>query len=445
MAEPGNSRQKGLIAWFAGNHVAANLLMFLIIAFGVVSSFTIRKQTTPDFEVNQVVVRVPYLGAAPQEVEEGVVIKIEEAIQDVPGIVKINSTASEGMGAVRVEISTETDINEILTEIKTRVDAISTFPGLTEKPIIYKQEFQLHVVFLTVTGDLDAYARKAMADEIREELLRIPEVNAVDILGDRPYEISVEVSEQDLRQYGLTMSEISQAIRASSVDMPGGSIRSEGGDILLRTEGQVYTGQEFSQLVLRTYPDGTRLTLDDVATIRDGFVETNGFARYLGKDSAALRVLAVGQQSELRTAAAVKQYVEAKNNTLPNDVQIEIWVDRSFYLQDQLNMMVKNMLQGALLVCLLLTLFLRWKVAGWVIVGIPITFFGAMWLMPHGPWPVTVNTVSLFGFILVLGIVVDDAIIIGESIYTKVRADGHTLDNVIAGAHREPRCRCSHR
>ena len=436
MAEPGNSRQKGLIAWFAGNHVAANLLMFLIIAFGVVSSFTIRKQTTPDFEVNQVVVRVPYLGAAPQEVEEGVVIKIEEAIQDVPGIVKINSTASEGMGAVRVEISTETDINEILTEIKTRVDAISTFPGLTEKPIIYKQEFQLHVVFLTVTGDLDAYARKAMADEIREELLRIPEVNAVDILGDRPYEISVEVSEQDLRQYGLTMSEISQAIRASSVDMPGGSIRSEGGDILLRTEGQVYTGQEFSQLVLRTYPDGTRLTLDDVATIRDGFVETNGFARYLGKDSAALRVLAVGQQSELRTAAAVKQYVEAKNNTLPNDVQIEIWVDRSFYLQDQLNMMVKNMLQGALLVCLLLTLFLRWKVAGWVIVGIPITFFGAMWLMPHGPWPVTVNTVSLFGFILVLGIVVDDAIIIGESIYTKVRADGHTLDNVIAGAHR---------
>ena len=276
------TEHKGIIAWFASNHVAANLLMFLIVAFGVVSSFSIRKQTTPDFDVNQVIVRVPYLGAAPQEVEEGVVIKIEEAIQDVPGIAEVNSTASEGMGVVRIEAATGTDINQILTEVKNRVDSISTFPGLTEKPIIYKMEFQLHVVFLTVTGDLDEYARKAMADEIQEELLRIPEVNSVDILGDRPYEISIEVSEHVLRQYGLTMSEISQAVRNSSVDMPGGSIRSEGGDILLRTEGQVYTGQEFADLVLRTYSDGTRLTLDDVATIQDGFVETNGFARYKG-------------------------------------------------------------------------------------------------------------------------------------------------------------------
>ena len=428
--------QQGLIAWFASNHVAANLLMFLIIAFGVVSSFSIRKQTTPDFEVNQVIVRVPYLGAAPQEVEEGVVIKIEEAIQDVPGIKEVNSTASEGMGVVRIEAATGTDINQVLTEVKNRVDSISTFPALTEKPVIYKLEFQLHVVFLTVTGDLDEYARKAMADEIQEELLRIPEVNSVDILGDRPYEISIEVSEYVLRQYGLTMSEISQAIRNSSVDMPGGAIRSEGGDILLRTEGQVYTGQEFADLVLRTYPDGTRLTLGDIATIQDGFVETNGFARYKGVPAASLRVLAVGQQSELKTADVVKQYVEEKNQSLPDDVQIEVWVDRSFYLQDQLNMMVQNMLQGALLVCLVLTLFLRWKVAAWVIVGIPITFFGAMWLMPLGPWPVTNNTISLFGFILVLGIVVDDAIIIGESIYTKIRADGHTLDNVISGAKR---------
>jgi len=430
------TEQKGVIAWFASNHVAANLLMFLIIAFGVVSSLTIRKQTTPDFEINQVVVRVPYLGAAPQEVEEGVVVKIEEAIQDVPGIVKINSTATEGMGTVRAETDTGADLNQILTEIKTRVDAISTFPGLTEKPIIYKQEFQLHVVFLTVTGDLDEYQRKAIGDEIREELLRIPEVNAVDILGDRPYEISIEVSEQVLREYGLTMSEVSQAVRDSSIDMPGGTIRSEGGDILLRTEGQVYTGHEFERLVLRTYPDGTRLTLGDIATIEDGFVETNGYARYMGKPTASMRVLAIGQQSELKTAAAVKRYVEQKNRSLPDGVEIELWVDRSFYLQDQLNMMVQNMVQGAILVCLVLTLFLRWKVAAWVIVGIPITFFGAMWLMPHGPWPVTINTISLFGFILVLGIVVDDAIIIGESIYTRIRADGHTLDNVIAGAKR---------
>ena len=433
---PGTTSQKGIIAWFASNHVAANLLMVLILAFGIVSSVTIRKQTTPDFELNMIQVRVPYLGAAPEEVEEGVVIKIEEAIQDIPGIVEINSQAREGRGDVTIEVATGANINEVLTEVKTKVDAISTFPALTEKPVIYKQEVPIHVVFLTVTGNLDAYARKEIGMEIRDDLMRIPSVNQVQILGDRDYEISIEVSEQVLRQYGLTMSEISQAIRNTSVDMPGGAIRSDGGDILLRTEGQVYTGQEFSQLTLRTFPDGTRLTLGDIATIQDGFVETNGYARYMGKPTASMRVMALGQQNELATAADVKQYVAEKQKTLPDGVDIEVWVDRSFYLADRLDMMIKNMIQGAVLVCLILALFLRLKVAMWVIVGIPIAFFGAMWLMPHGPWPVTINTISLFGFILVLGIVVDDAIVIGESIYTKIRADGHTLDNVILGARR---------
>jgi multidrug efflux pump subunit AcrB len=430
------SSESGLIAWFASNHVAANLLMVLILAFGVISSFTIRKQTTPDFELNWVQIRVPYLGAAPQEVEEGVVVKIEEAIQDIPGIAEINSRAFEGLGSVTVEVASGEDINEILTEVKTRIDAISTFPGLTEKPVIYKQEVPVHVVFLTITGDLNEFARKTIGQDIRDELMLIPSVSQVQILGDRDYEISIEVSEQVLRQYGLTMSEISQAIRNSSIDMPGGSIRSEGGDILLRTEGQVYTGQEFAQLVLRTFPDGTRLTLGDIANIEDGFVETNGYARYMGQPSASMRVMAIGQKNELKTAAEVREYVEQKSGSLPDGVNIEVWVDRSFYLQDRLDMMIKNMAQGAVLVCLILALFLRLKVAAWVIVGIPITFFGALWLMPLGPWPVSMNTISLFGFILVLGIVVDDAIIIGESIYTKIRADGHTLDNVVRGAQR---------
>ncbi len=436
MSQPSVTIQKGIIAWFAANHVATNLLMFLIIAFGIFSSFSIRKQTTPDFELNLVQVRVPYLGAAPQEVEEGVVIKIEEAVQDIPGIVEINSRAREGLGSVTIEVASGEDINEILNEVKTKVDAISTFPALTEKPVIYKQEVPIHVVFLTVNGDLDEYARKAIALEMRDELMRFPSVNQVQILGDRDYEISVEVSEHVLRQYGLTMSEISEAIRNSSIDMPGGAIRTKAGDILLRTEGQVYTGQEFADLVLRTFPDGTRLTLGDVADIQDGFVETDSYSRYMGQPSASMRVMAIGQQNELKTAATVKEYVERKQESMPDGVNIEVWVDRSYYLQDRLDMMVKNMLQGAFLVCLILSLFLRMRVAGWVIIGIPIAFFGALWVMPHGPWPVSINTISLFGFILVLGIVVDDAIIIGESIYTKIRADGHNLENVISGARR---------
>jgi len=430
------SSEKGIIAWFASNHVAANLLMLLIIAFGIVSAFTIRKQTTPDFELNMIQIRVPYLGAAPQEVEEGVVIKVEEAIQDIDGIVEVNSEAREGLGSVIAEVATGEDINEILGEIKTRVDAISTFPALTEKPVIYKQEVPFHVALVSIYGDLDEFARKRIAQEVRDELMTIPAVNQVQILGDRDYEISIEVSEHVLRQYGLTMSEISQAIKNSSIDMPGGTIKSEGGDILLRTEGQVYTGQEFSDLVLRTYPDGTRLTLGDIATIDDGFTESEGFGRFNGQPTAILRILSGGAQNELTTSAAVKEYIEKKSDALPEGVIMETWIDRAWYLQGRLDMMMKNMIQGALLVCLILSLFLRMKVAGWVIVGIPISFFGALWLMPYGPWPVTINFISLFAFILVLGIVVDDAIIIGESIYTKIRAEGHTLDNVVKGAKR---------
>ncbi len=432
----GITKEKGIIAWFAANHVAANLLMLFIIIAGVVSLATIRKQTTPDFQLNTIQVRVEYLGAAPQEVEEGVVVKIEEAIQDVKGIVKLEGRAREGVGSVTAEVSPGTDINEVLSEIKTRVDAISTFPGLTEKPVIFKEEIPIHVVFVAIHGSLDEFSRKYIAQNVRDELMQMPAVSNVQFLGDRPYEISIEISEHVLRQYGLTMTEISQAVKDSSIDMPGGTIKTDGGDILLRTEGQVYTGRDYGALVLRTFPDGTRLTLSDVAIITDGFVETDGYGRFDGSRTATLRVLASGEQNELITAAAVKKYVAEKKEQLPPGVEMDIWIDRSHYLKGRLQMMAKNMWQGALLVFIVLALFLRIKVAAWVVVGIPITFFGAMWLMPLGPWPVTINMMSLFGFIIVLGIVVDDAIIIGESIYTKIRADGHTLDNVIQGAHR---------
>ncbi|MGA8206174.1 MAG: efflux RND transporter permease subunit [Woeseiaceae bacterium] len=428
--------EKGLIAWWASNHVAANLLMWLIIVAGLISAVTIRKQTTPDFDLNLVQVRVPYLGAAPQEVEEGVVIKVEEAIQDIQGIKEINSTSAEGMGSVTVEVSRNYDVDDILAEVKTRIDAISTFPALTEKPLIYKVEPDIPVIFVTIHGNLDQRGRKIWAQEVQNELLAMPEISKVMFYGEPAYEISVEVSEQVLRKYGLTMSEVSQAIRDSSVDMPGGTIRTEGGDIRLRTEGQVYAGHEFAELVLRTYPDGTRLTLGDIATIKDGFVEDAGYGRFDGTPDATLNVLATGQQNELKTAAAVKEYAERKAKELPDGVKMDLWIDRSHYLKGRLTMMLKNMIMGAVLVFIMLSMFLRMKVAGWVIMGIPLSFLGTLWLMPHGPWPVTINMISLFGFIIVLGIVVDDAIIIGESVYTQIRKDGHTIDSVVKGAKR---------
>ena len=273
MRRPGVTEEKGLIAWFAANHVAANLLMILIIVGGLFTVGSIRKETNPQIELNLIQVRVAYLGAAPQEVEEGVVLKVEEAIQNLVGIKKIRSYAFEGAGQVTIEVFPDADLNQLLADVKTRVDAISTFPALTENPVIYKQEMSRPVIMIALHGNLDDFGRKSLGNQIRDDLLRMPEVNNVIYHGDRAYEISVEVSEQTLREYGLTMSEVSQAIRNSAVDMPGGTIKSEGGDIRLRTKGQQYTGQGFADVVLRTFADGTRLTLGDIATItylRDG-------------------------------------------------------------------------------------------------------------------------------------------------------------------------------
>ncbi|MEM8685000.1 MAG: efflux RND transporter permease subunit [Pseudomonadota bacterium] len=430
------TRRKGIIAWFAHNPVAANLMMFLIIGLGIYSAITIRKQTTPDFEANLVQVSVAFPGAAPQEVEEGIVIKIEDALQDVSGIKEINGSAREGVGNVTVEVETDADLDQVLNQVKTRVDSINSFPELAERPVIERQEFTFPVIFASVYGDLDEFARKELALDIRTGLLSLPGINDVEVYGDRDYEISIEVSQETLRQYGLTMTEIARAIRDGARDIPGGTIETRGGDILLRTQGQVYTGQEYADLVIRTFADGTRLRLRDIAKINDAFVDNDGFGRYKREPNVTLNILASGQENELATAAQVRTYMDSVRDRLPEGVSVDVWVDRSAYLKQRLDLMLTNLTQGALLVFVVLTLFLRLKFALWVIVGIPVTFFGALWLMPLNPWPATINMISLFGFILVLGIVVDDAIIIGESIYTNVREKGHSVTNVIDGAHR---------
>lgn len=432
----GLTNNRGILAWFAANHVAANLLMLLIVVGGVVSVVNIKKAIMPQFETNMIQIRVPYLGAAPEEVEEGVILRIEEAIQGLNGIKHINSTAREGLAQVNVEVETGFDINEVMDQVKTRVDAISTFPEQTERPIIEKQEFQVQVTWISIYGNMDLKVLKEISHQIRDELMALPSLSAVDIVGDRDYEIAIEVSENTLRKYGLTMGVVAAAIRSASLDLPGGSIKTEKGDVMLRTKGQVYTGREFADIALRSNPDGTRLLLGDIATIRDGFVETEGHSRFNGKRAINMRVSSTGDQSVLEIDAAVKKYIEEKKEKLPEGVNVDQWGNSAYYLKDRLNMMLGNMLAGAVLVFLILTLFLQFRVAMWVVIGIPVSFLGALWFMPITPFPVDINILSLFGFILVLGIVVDDAIVIGESIYTEISARGHTLDNVIRGANK---------
>ncbi|MCO4799634.1 MAG: efflux RND transporter permease subunit [Colwelliaceae bacterium] len=427
----------GIIAWFTRNSVAANLLMFFILLAGFNSYQSINKKMFPEFNPNSIQVRVPHLGAAPEEVEQSVILKIEESLEDIEGIKRITAIANEGMGVVTIELQSGYSMAEKLDEVQMQVDAITTFPAQTEKPIITKQEFKGQVMWLSISGPMERRARQNMAQNIRDEVMALSSVNSAEIVGSRNYEISIEVSEEKLQQYDLSFDEITQAVRRSSVDMPGGTIKTTGGDILVRTQGQAYTGVEYSNLVLRTESNGTRLILSDVANIIDGFVEEKGFAIFDGEPTSSIMVQSTGDQNDLEIAAEVRQYVEQKNENLPQGAKLNVWGDASYYLSARLDMMISNMLIGALLVFLVLALFLRIKVAFWVMLGIPISFFGAFLMMPLlGEWSVSINMLSLFAFIMVLGVVVDDAIVIGESAYSEIQQYGHSTDNIIRGTMR---------
>ncbi len=430
-------QQQGIIAWFAYNHVAANLLMVFILVAGFFSYQNLNKKTFPEFNVNSIQVTVPHLGAAPEEVELGVILKVEEALEDIEGIKKITSRAREGVGIVTIELQSGYSMSEKLDEVQMQVDAITTFPEQTEKPIIAKQEFQSQVMWLSVSGSMDRRTRQILAQDIRDEIIALPSVNIADIVGSRDYEISIELSEEKLQKYQLTFDEVAQAIKRSSIDLPGGTIKTQGGDILLRTTGQAYTGEEYSQLVLRTNSDGTRLVLSDIASVNDGFVEQEDFALFNGVNTSSIMVQSTGDQNDLEIAAEIKAYVEVKNQSLPQGANLTVWGDSSYYLNARLDMMISNLLLGSLLVFIVLALFLRIRIAFWVMLGIPISFFGAFIMMPLlGEWSVSINLISLFAFIMVLGIVVDDAIVIGESSYAEIQRFGHSTENIINGTMR---------
>ena len=425
---------EALIEWFARNSVAANLLMAILLAGGLFSAVTIKKESQPKIERNYVDVRVPFLGASPEDVEEGVLIKIEEAVQDIEGIKEVISTARRGLGTVTIEVLADYEVLEVMDEIKNRVDAIPTFPENTEKPVISRQIFQQQVMMVSVFGDVPERTLKEFAKNIRNEIVTLPGVSRANILGSRPYEISIEVSEFNLQRFDLTLAEVAAAIRRGSLDLPAGSIRAESGDIQVRTKGQAYVGRDFEDIVIRTNADGSRLLLKEIASINDGFEDTGRFSQFNGHSAISIQIMSAGTQSELDIAKTVHEYIDAKKASLPQDIGIQGWADITYYLKGRLNMMVKNLAMGAALVFLCLALFLRLKLAFWVMVGLPLAFLGTFFLMPT--FDVTVNLISLFGFILVLGIIVDDAIVIGESAYTSMRAKGHSIENILEGVYR---------
>ncbi|ACA85184.1 efflux RND transporter permease subunit [Shewanella woodyi] len=429
--------QKGIIAWFAKNIVAANLLMFFLIMGGLASSiFVINKEVMPTFEANYLQISVAYPGAAPQEIEEGINIKIEESLQDIIGIKKVTSVASEGVGSVSIEVQEGYDPQDILDEAKLRLDAISTFPDNIEKPDIYRMKPENYVIWVSVYGDIDLHEMKEIAKSIREDITSLPSVTRAKVTGVRDYEVSIELSEDKLREYGLSFAQVAQAVQSSSIDLPGGAIRAQDGDILLRTKGQAYTGEDFSNILVSTRADGSRIMLSQVAIIKDDFEERQEYTRFNGKPAAIIEVTSIDDQNALKISEEVKTYIAKRSETLPASVKVDTWGDMTHYLKGRLNMMLSNMFYGAILVFLILALFLELKLAFWVMMGLPVCFLGTALLMPIEPFSMSINLLTLFAFILVLGIVVDDAIVIGESAYSETQLHGHSLDNVVKGAKR---------
>ena len=422
----------GTIAWFGNNPVAANLVMVFIIVSGLVASTSIRAEIFAEIALDRISIQVPYLGAAPEEVESGVVIRIEEAIQGIDGIKRIHATASEGLASVTVELDFSADARRVLDEIKNSIDAITTFPLETEEPIISEVIARTQVVDVAISGNADLSTLKTLAERVRAELSALPEITQVDLVGAPPYEISIEVSEAALRRHGMTFDRIAEAVRRESLDLPGGSVRTDGGEIQLRTTGQAYRGAEYEDLVLWTRPDGSRLRVGDVATVVDGFAETNQQARFDRQPTVLLSISRAGDRSVLDIATAVTRYVERTRAGLPRGVTMTVWRNQADVLRERLSVMLRSGAAGFLLVCAVLAVFLHLRLAWWVSLGIPIPFLGAIALMPG--LDVSINITSLFAFILVLGILVDDAIIVGENVHRHHEQAGAGVAGAVAGA-----------
>ena len=424
--------RKGVVSWFAGHHVAANLLMFLVILGGLLSLGTIVVEIFPELSIDVVNIRVPYPGASPEEIEDGVVLRVEEAVASIDGVERITSAAAENIGTVSVEIEDGADDRQVLDDVKAAVDRIDTFPENAEQPVISEVINRQQVISLALFGEVDRKTLAALGERVRDDLTARDDVTFVEIKGLPPYEISIEVSESALRSHGLTFAQVVDAVQRSSLDLPGGSVKTAGGEILLRTEGQRYRGTEFEDVVVLTRADGTRVHLRDVGQVIDGFEDNDVAARFDGKPAVLVQVYRTGDENVLDVTDAVHDYVKEAEAWLPVGIEMATWQDASDVLRQRIGLLLKNARLGLLLVFLALALFLDLRLAFWTTLGIPISFLGGMWLLPS--MDVTINMISLFAFIVSLGIVVDDAIIVGENVFAKREQGMEPLQAAVEGA-----------
>ncbi|MCB0359033.1 MAG: efflux RND transporter permease subunit, partial [Bdellovibrionales bacterium] len=407
----------GPLAWMAHNPVAANLLMLIFLVGGFILMTRVTQEVFPEFTTDIIRVTVPYPGASPEEVEQGIVLSIEDGVRGLEGVKRVTATAAEGAGIVVIELLASAEPFKTLQDVKNQIDRISSFPEDAERPVVSLVESRRTVVSLLVYGDEEPRRLRALAERVRDDLSQRPGITLVELGLAPPLEIAVEIPDDRLREYGLTLEGVAELIRRSALELPAGEVKTAGGAILLRTQERRDFGREFLDLPVATNADGSVVRLEDVAVIRDAFQESDEESRYNGKPAIFVNVFRVGDESPQSVSAAARNYIEEVTPQLPKTVGITVWRDRSEIYQDRMHLLLKNAALGLVLVLALLGLFLEVRLAFWVTLGIPVSVLGCFLFFPLTG--ATINMISLFAFIVTLGIIVDDAIVTGENIYEK--------------------------
>ena len=420
-----------MIRWMAEHKVAANLLMIIILLSGLMGVMNIKQEVFPEFELDFIIVAVPYSGATPEEIEKSILLPIEDAVGGIDGIKKVTGTAKEGMGSFRIEILNGADKNSVFEDVKSAVERLTSLPDDAEEPQVQQPRLRREVLNITIYGDAPGRSLIEQAQIVRESLLSHPEISQVDIEQRRGFEMTVQISKSSLLQHSLTLNQVSNIIKKANLDLPGGKIKTSGGDILIRTKERRYTAAEYANIPIMSSEQGI-LRLGDIASITDGFEESDIRTLFNGQPAESIEVFRVGDQTPTDVSKAVRSRLEELKAQLPSSIEIEIVNDRSLVLQDRIDLLMKNLWLGLVLVFLTLALFLRIELAFWIMLGIPISFAGAMILMPT--LDTSINMISLFAFILVLGIVVDDAIVVGENIFAHQEMDKSNAKAAIDGA-----------
>lgn len=412
---------KRMIEMAIGNPVAMNLLMIVTLLLGLTSLIRIPRENFPDFSIDRISITVLYPGASPAETEEGICLKVEEALDGIQGIKDVSSIAQEGAGVVIVKIEPGEDVQRLLDDIKSSVDRITTFPEEAEDPDIEEMLLRVRIMELVLHGDVTEKTIKELSREIRDEILRLGDLSDVAVLGTRNYEIAVEIKEDRLRSYGLTFEQVAQLIRASSFNLPAGSIKAQREEYLVRIFGQRYQGQAFEDIALLTKPDGSVIRLGDVAEVRDAFEEEPILMEVNGNRAVMLSVYKTSEQNAIKISKKVSDYIERKQAVLPKGLTLKVFSNETRYIEGRLGLLTKNGWMGLILVFVSLWIFLEFRLAFWVAWGIPVSFAGA--LIIFDVTGQSLNLISAFGLIMALGIIVDDAIVVGENVFAH-RKDG---------------------